>query len=51
MNKLISLWNRNRKAIMTVVGVLLAVFILIQLLNQMAKNELKKQNDTNTIII
>lgn len=50
MNKLISLCNRNRKAIMTVVGVLLAVFILIQLLNKMAKNELKKQNDTNTII-
>ena len=49
MHKLISLWNQNRKLFIGIIVVIIAVFVLIQLLNQMAANDLKKQNNQNTV--
>ena len=48
MHKLISLWNQNRKLFLAIIGIIIAIFIGIQLLNQMAKNDLKEKNNGNS---
>lgn len=48
-NKFIRFYNQNRKLVIAIIVVILAVLILIQLLNQMATNELKAQNSQNKI--
>lgn len=48
MHKLISLWNQNRKLFLAIIGIIIAIFTGIQLLNQMAKNDLKEKNNGNS---
>lgn len=49
MNRLISLWNKNRKFFLGIIVIIIAIFVFIQLLNYIAKNELKKQNNDKNI--
>lgn len=49
MNNIIRFWNQNRKGIITIVVAFVLLIIVIQVLNQMAKNANDKK-DTNTQI-
>lgn len=44
MNNIIRMWNQNRKKIIVIVLVVVFCFLIIQALNQMAKNQLKNRN-------
>lgn len=44
MNNIIRMWNQNRKKIIVIVLVVVFCFLIIQALNQRAKNQLKNRN-------
>lgn len=44
MNKIIRIWNQNRRKIIIIALVVVFFFIILQALNQMAKNNIEKNN-------
>lgn len=50
MNKIIRMWNQNRKKIIIIVLVVAFCFLIIQVLNQMAKEQIKENNNKNKIV-
>lgn len=44
MNKIIRIWNQNRRKIIIIALVIVFFFILLQVLNQMAKSNIEKNN-------
>jgi len=44
MNRIIRIWNQNRKKIILIALAVVFLFIIIQILNQMAKEEKQKEN-------
>lgn len=51
MNKIIRFWNQNRKSIVTIMVAIAFLLIIIQVLNQFAKNNNEKSNEKTKEIV
>lgn len=50
MNKLLKYWNANKRKILITIGVIVLIFVCIQIANQIVRQQnLSKQNEQNTI--
>lgn len=50
MNQIIRMWNQNRKKIIIIVLAVAFCFLIIQVLNNMAKEQIKENKNTNKIV-
>ncbi len=48
MNKIIRMWNQNRKVIIIIALIVVFCFLVLQILNNIAKENIRKQNMENT---
>ena len=49
MNKIIRMWNQNRKKIIIIALGVVFIFAIIQVLNQVAKEEIQKKANNNNV--
>ncbi len=49
MNKIIRMWNQNRKKIIIIVSIVVFFFLILQILNNIAKENIRQQNIDNNI--